>query len=101
MAKLKITPSRTKGYSDRLEHQIATTHAGMAYFANSGPFGETCGSCSFFGCYKTVRDEMGNVVSSVRVRGCAKFKELTGQNGPSIPAKAAACKYFVERKEDK
>jgi hypothetical protein len=98
--KLQITPSRTRGFSDQLEHQIATTYAGMAHWGNSGPFGETCGNCAYFGYYKTVRNEAGVVVSSVRVRGCAKFKELTGQNGPSIPAKAAARKYF-ERREDK
>jgi hypothetical protein len=99
MAKrLRLTPSLTRGYSDEIERQLAVTYEGMAFFADTGPFGETCGNCSFFGYYKVEHNLAGAVVSSVRVRGCAKFKQLTGKNGPPIPAGAAACKYF-ERKE--
>jgi hypothetical protein len=100
MAKrLKLTASLTRGYSDQLERQLATTYAGMAHWSNSGPFGETCGNCLFFGYYKTKRNEAGIVVSSVHTRGCAKYQQLTGRNGPPIPASAAACRYFA-RKED-
>lgn len=99
--KLQLTPSRTKGYSDVLEHQIATTYEGMAFFANSGPFGETCGNCLFFGYYKTMYNQAGTAVSSVRTRGCAKYKQLMGKNGPPIPASAAACRYFAHKEHSK
>ena len=98
MAKrLKLTPCLTKGYSDQVEHQLATTYEGMAFFANSGPVGETCGNCLFYGYFKSVYNQAGVVASSVRTRGCAKYQQLTGKNGPPIPASAAACRYFARK----
>ena len=99
MAKrLKLTPSLTRGYSDEIERQLVVTYEGMAFFADSGPAGETCRNCLFFGYFKSVYNKAGVVARSVRTRGCAKYRQLTGKNGPPIPASAASCKYF-ERKE--
>ena len=35
MVRLGLTPSLTAGYSETLEHQIRTTHAGQAHWANT------------------------------------------------------------------
>jgi len=93
------TPNLTQGYSDVLEHQIRTTHAGQAFFANSGPFGATCGDCAYLGYHWQVRNENGDIAKTVRRGGCKKFYQLTGNHGPVVPAHAAACRYF-ERKEE-
>jgi hypothetical protein len=53
--------------------------AGMAHFANSGPFGETCGNCRHLSAGR-----------------CAMFKKLTGRRGETISKKYAACKYFAK-----
>jgi hypothetical protein len=55
---------------------------GMAYFAGSGPFGETCGNCSHLGTSKA---------------RCEMFKRLTGRRGQEVDRHNAACKYFVAR----
>jgi len=87
----------TRDRSD-LEHQISATHRGQAYFANSGPFGATCGDCIFLGYERPVRNRNGDTVRMVRHGGCKKYQELTNKRGPVVPADAAACRYF-ERKE--
>ena len=89
----------TSGYDAILTHQIRTTRPGMAHWANSGPFGATCGQCAHFGYWKQVRNAAGNIAKTTRINGgCAKFLALTGKHGPAVPANAAACKYF-QRKE--
>jgi hypothetical protein len=94
-----ITPHLTSGYDEILAHQIRTTQPGMAHFANSGPFGTTCGQCQHLAYYQQRRDAAGNLIGAkFRRDGCRKFFELTGKHGPLVPANAAACKYF-ERKE--
>ena len=82
-------------FDEILAYQIRTTRPGMAHWANSGPFGATCGECAHFGCRKQVRDAAGNIVSTTRVKGgCAKFLALTGKHGPAVPPSTPACKYF-------
>jgi hypothetical protein len=100
MARLDLTPSLTSMHSEVLDHQIRTTYAGQAHFANTGPFGATCGECAFWGYYKRVRNKAGDNVKAVHRRGCEKFYQLTGRHGEIVPANAAACRYF-ERKEKK
>ena len=63
------------GYARSVEEQM--THAGMAFFANTGPIGAQCGSCAW---YKKV--------------GCALFHQMTHKRGERFPSDAAACKYF-------
>jgi hypothetical protein len=99
MARLDLTPSLTSIHSDLLEHQLRTTHKGMAHFANTGPFGATCSECEHWGYYKEIRDRDGVLLKATRRHGCEKFYELTGQHGDIVPANAAACRYF-ERKND-
>jgi hypothetical protein len=99
MARLTFLPHRTAGYSAALEHQINTTHAGQAHFANTGPFGATCGECVHLGYFRQVRSKSGDVVKAVHHGGCAKFHQFTNKHGPVVPGHAAACRHF-ERKED-
>ena len=99
MARLNLTPGLTQGHSDLLEHQISTTHAGQASWANGGPFGATCGECVFLGYYRQHRNESGETVKATHHGGCKKFYQLTNKHGPIVPAHAAACRYF-QRKEE-
>jgi hypothetical protein len=97
--KLPVTSYLTPAYGSEIEHQLRTSFAGMAHFANSGPFGAVCGECVHYGCWKQIRDAAGNIIKTTHVRGaCAKFRELTGKLGPAVPASASACRYF--KRED-
>jgi len=88
----------THGHPAEFEHQISTTHLGMAYFANSGPAGATCGDCIFLGYESPVRNRNGDTIRTACHGGCKKYREFTNKRGPVVPAHAAACRYF-ERKE--
>jgi hypothetical protein len=99
MARLTLFSGLTPGHSSVLEHQISTTHAGQAHWANSGPFGAVCGECAFLGYSRQHFNKNGDPVGATRHGGCEKFRELTGTHGPVVPAHAAACKYF-ERKQE-
>jgi hypothetical protein len=94
------TPYLTKGYSDVVEHQIATTRPGMAHFANTGPFGTTCGECVHLGYSKTGRTfRADGTVKAKHVQACAKFHELTGKHGAVLPTNTPSCRHFVRSKE--
>src|SRR5262245_43805309 len=70
---------------------------GMAYFANSGPLGATCGDCKFRGYYKQGIKRDGTEFSRPH-NGCLKFKQMTGKKyGPVVLAEWGACKYFQVR----
>jgi hypothetical protein len=100
--KMRNTPNLTKGHSDVLEHQISTTRPGMAHFANSGPFGTTCGECAYLGYFKTRRTMGGDTVKTKHVRACAKYHALTGKHGAVVPANTPSCRYFERKaKEEK
>jgi hypothetical protein len=99
MAHLTLTLYLTRGHSDVLEHQIQTTHRGQAHFGNTGPFGAVCGECAFLGYYQQRHNKSGDLITAKHRSGCKKFCELTGNHGPTVPASAAACRYF-ERKEE-
>jgi hypothetical protein len=86
--------------SSVLEYQIRTTRPGMAHWANSGPFGATCGECIFLGYFKTRRTTAGDTVKTQHVRACAKYRALTGKHGAVLPVNTPSCRYF-ERKEEK
>lgn len=59
---------------------------GMAHFSGSGPSGTTCGECAFM-----VPNPRG------RLFRCAKYSQLTGNQGNCIKREFFSCKYF-ERK---
>jgi hypothetical protein len=91
-------PYLTPGYSPELVSQIRQTVPGMAHWAASGPTGATCGECAYLGYWKQIRNRAGDTVSTERRRGCAKFYELTGEHGPTVPPSCAACRHFEKRK---
>lgn len=67
------------------------TVPGMAFFAGTGPVGETCGTCS----YLTESIRRGQ-----RIDRCPKFTELMqGKAGDSVPKSTPACRYFRPRLE--
>jgi hypothetical protein len=63
----------TPGASEVLEHQLRTTHPGMAHFANTGPFGATCGNCGMLGYHRQHRNTSGDLIKTTFTHGCAKF----------------------------
>jgi hypothetical protein len=91
-------PFLTQGHSDLVTQQIRATVPGMAHFANTGPFGATCGDCVFLGYFQQIRDAAGNMVTAKHRKGCGKYFRLTATHGATIPANTSACRYF-ERKE--
>jgi hypothetical protein len=97
---VRRTSHLTQGHPDVLAHQIRTTHPGQAHFANTGPFGATCGNCVFLGYRRQVRNASGDIVKAVHRAGCRKFFELTNSHGPAVPTYAAACRYFQRKEED-
>ena len=97
--KINYNPHLARGYPETIEQQIRTTYQGQAHFANTGPFGATCGECVHLGYFRQVRSKSGDVVKAVHHGGCAKFHQFTNKHGPVVPGHAAACRHF-ERKED-
>jgi hypothetical protein len=101
MGHLKYTPYLTTGYAPDVAAKIKKTHAGMAYFADTGPFAATCAECEFYGAWKRKRNAAGEIIGTAWVNGaCEKSRELTGKLGPAFPSNAAACKYLSRKKED-
>jgi len=100
MARLTFLPHRTAGYSAELQHQINTTHAGQAHWANGGPFGATCAECVYLGYFRQVRSKSGDVVKAVHHGGCKKFHEFTSKHGPVVPGHAAACRHFERKAQE-
>jgi len=101
--KLALIERLTQGYPDILAHQLRTTYAGQAHFANTGPFGATCGDCAFLGYYRPRHNNAGDIVGATRYGGCGKFHQLTGKHGAVVPKQAAACRHFqrIEKEEQK
>ena len=95
-----LSPHLTAGYDPVLTAQIAKTRPGMAHWAGSGPFGRTCGDCSYLTYWQQIRNAAGNNVGTKQRHGCAKFRELTGRHGPVVPKHAEACRYFAPRDEN-
>jgi len=94
------TPYLTQGHSDVVARQIRATYPGQAHFANTGPFGVTCGECGFLGYHRQICNQAGDTIRGVHRGGCEKFRQLTGKDGPVVPAHAAACRYFEHKEED-
>jgi hypothetical protein len=76
----------------------------MAYFANTGPFGRTCGECIHHGYKRVSSKEKWNeyaqawIAKTYKVTACAMFKRLSGNHGPPVGADNPACKYFEAKK---
>jgi hypothetical protein len=59
---MKLTgPYFIDSHAPEMAEQIRRTHVGQASWAGTGPPGETCVTCKFYGCWKQVRDAAGNV----------------------------------------
>lgn len=102
MARLiSIKQHLTPGYALDVAIKIRKSYAGMAYFADTGPFAATCAECVFFGAWKQKRNAASEIIGTARVKGaCEKYRQLTGQLGASIPSCASACKYFLRKEEN-
>jgi hypothetical protein len=60
---------------------------GMAFFAGTGPFAESCGTCRHRGYMRKGR----------RNTACAMYFKLTGRHGVSVSEYYQACKYFTPK----
>jgi hypothetical protein len=80
--------TKTEGEFDR-----DSVRPGMAFFAGSGPFGETCGNCKHL-------DGASNTRKKGNAR-CAMFKKLAGRTGEVVDPRYSACKYFEARPKPK
>jgi hypothetical protein len=78
MSKLNILPSVV---DRQVEH--VSSHAGMAYFANTGPLGTFCGECGN-------REKRGRCLLAKQFNG--------GKSLVAVPAEASSCKYFTSDK---
>lgn len=58
--------------------------AGMAYFSGTGPSGETCGKCAFYGNREFEKK-------------CLKYREMAHNWGNNISKTQPACKYFAPK----
>lgn len=82
----------------------ADAKPGMAFFADTGPFGRTCGECvhrgytrqSGNGRWDEARQEM--IYRHYRVTSCAMFLKMAGHHGPPVETDYHACKYFEAKK---
>jgi hypothetical protein len=93
MGRLRVTPYFTHAPAEAA--QIQRTFAGMAHFANTGPFATYCRDCEFCGAWQQKLNAAGVTIGTARVKGaCQKFKKLTGTIGPVVPADTLSCKYF-------
>jgi hypothetical protein len=73
------------------------TAPGQAFWAGSGPKGQTCGNCLFHGYWFELLNEAGLSTGSRRSGGCEKYRRLTGQHGAAISADLKACEYFAAK----
>ena len=96
---MKLTgPYFIDSHAPEMAQQIRRTHVGQASWAGTGPPGETCATCKFYGCWKQVRDAAGNVTKTAHLLDrCDAFQKLTGKIGPAVPPNAQACKHFIHK----
>lgn len=62
---------------------LASTVAGMAHFAGTGPAGAICGKCTHW-------QKFGNRKQPI----CEKYRLLTGDHAKSISGGQSACRHF-------
>lgn len=80
---------------------------GMAFFANTGPYGKTCGDCKFRGLTRESQKATYNealqqfVHRSYRTSQCSMFKKLAGDYGTAVKADYPSCKYFESKEKKK
>lgn len=87
---LAINPNLTDTPDDHKR-----THAGMAFFAGSGP-PTSCSACQWWSDTRPGAEPKAGQKSAA----CIKYKQMMqGHSGPKVPASAYACKYFEERQK--
>lgn len=67
------------------------THRGQAHFA-VGP--HHCKQCQFWG---GKRPRGATMFEASRPGPCAKFSEMTGEQGQAVPGSALSCKFFKQK----
>lgn len=72
---------------------------GMAYFAGTGPWDKSCGSCKHRGYQKLSKPHFNKRLNRTtqraqRWKGCSMFRKLTGKMGPEVDRDWKACKYY-------
>ena len=77
---------------------------GMAFFADTGPIGKTCGHCTHRGYSRLSAKARRNPRTGQmehkarRHLGCAVYRKLMqGRHGPEVDPNWKACKYFEQK----
>jgi len=88
----------TQPYEPTLRRQIAKTHKGMAFWADTSEQGGVCRSCVHWRSmgYWAKSNKRGPVLKPGL---CREYKRMTGLSIPgpgTIPHSTKACKYFEE-----
>ena len=86
----------TRGLTETPNEQKLTV-PGMAFWADTGPFGTTCGNCRHKGYRRKVVSKAGEFVKMRPSQGCAKYWELTGIHGPAFDNRIPSCRYYEAR----
>ena len=76
-------------FDPEVERMAHLTQPGMAYFAESGPAGETCQNCS----HLDLHDDTGRRWKA----HCLKYTKMMSRCGPKVPKWTPACKYFMAK----
>lgn len=87
----RIYERLTRSDTDRTRESIVR---GMAHFAGTGPAHTFCSQCrSFMGGVRPLpRNKSGLTLK----QSCAKFKTMTGHDGPTFDGGTPSCKHFDE-----
>lgn len=90
---MTLPMTKIKGAPDKSQ-----VKPGMAYFADTGPFGTRCGTCVHRGYYREAerwnKKRERHELRRIHVTGCAMYHQLTGRHGPSVDQDWASCKYY-------
>ena len=88
---MKRVDKLTRSNGDMTRESIVK---GMAYFPGTGPAHTFCQQCRCFndGMRPLPRGKFGLTLK----QSCAKFKAMTGHDGPAFDGSMPSCKYFDE-----
>ncbi len=76
-------------FEPEVELEWRATQPGMAFFAHTGPVGETCQNCAHF----DLPDKPGRRWKA----HCRKYTKMTSRCGAMVPKVTPACQYFARR----
>jgi hypothetical protein len=77
--------------SDPVDDAAIETFPGMASWAGGGPQFTNCKHCKFFERAPIKVPVKNDPNKPAR---CAMFRQITGREGPAVPAEALSCRFY-------